>query len=380
MRLSFVGGSIFGAATGVALTVVATWLLFPTSVPHRHDTDHDLSAQREGRWLSKYPEANPFAAVHVYKYEWAYSDVGTRSTEILNAALSRQRTFSQSNQDAIVLKLFDLLDQEKHIGSGSQVVLPTSQKSMVTEIVDIAYKTHNNTFGNGDVRRRFFVDLAANDAVGLSNSLLLEASGWDGLCIEANPIYWYGLARWRSCTVVGAVVGEERRTVVMHMAGSRGKIKKPSGTQKDNSFSSLLDGSSEEQDQVRQSVSVDTLFRRFNVPRVIDYFSLDVEGAEEIVMNGFPFEEYKVLVFTIERPSSSLTELLVKKGYIPIAVLSTYGETLWMHQSVPLDVDIVRTAVFKLSKKAVRSAVWKGSKAFLRQQKFWKDHHPTEDA
>ena len=39
-------------------------------------------------------------------------------------------------------------------------------------------------------RRGFFVELAANDAVFLSNSLTLEQEfGWAGLCIEANPNY-----------------------------------------------------------------------------------------------------------------------------------------------------------------------------------------------
>ena len=30
--------------------------------------------------------------------------------------------------------------------------------------------------------------------------------------------------------------------------------------------------------------------RRFRAPRVIDYLSLDVEGAEEMVMRKFPFD------------------------------------------------------------------------------------------
>ena len=51
----------------------------------------------------------------------------------------------------------------------------------------------------------YFLDLAANDAVDLTNTLALERHGWTGLCIEPNPRYWYGLAH-RNCTVVGALV------------------------------------------------------------------------------------------------------------------------------------------------------------------------------
>jgi len=56
-------------------------------------------------------------------------------------------------------------------------------------------------------RRPFFVDLAANDALILSNTFVLERNGWDGVCIEANPEYWYRLASFRNCTIVGAAVG-----------------------------------------------------------------------------------------------------------------------------------------------------------------------------
>ncbi|GKZ01033.1 hypothetical protein MPSEU_001054700 [Mayamaea pseudoterrestris] len=35
----------------------------------------------------------------------------------------------------------------------------------------------------------FFIDLAANDAKTLSNTLALEQRGWQGLCIEPNPAY-----------------------------------------------------------------------------------------------------------------------------------------------------------------------------------------------
>ena len=53
----------------------------------------------------------------------------------------------------------------------------------------------------------FFVDLAANDALYLSNTFVLEKNGWEGVCIEANPEYWYGLASFRTCTIIGAAVG-----------------------------------------------------------------------------------------------------------------------------------------------------------------------------
>jgi hypothetical protein len=57
----------------------------------------------------------------------------------------------------------------------------------------------------------FFIDLAANDAVQLSNTYALERYyHWQGVCIEPNPMYWYNLTAFRTCVIVGAVVGDQR--------------------------------------------------------------------------------------------------------------------------------------------------------------------------
>jgi len=41
-------------------------------------------------------------------------------------------------------------------------------------------------------------------------------------------------------------------------------------------------------DTKRNVVSISTVFRETKVPSIIDYFSLDVEGAETFVMEKFP--------------------------------------------------------------------------------------------
>lgn len=57
----------------------------------------------------------------------------------------------------------------------------------------------------------YFVDLAANDAIQLSNTYALERYyHWRGVCIEPNPVYWHNLTTFRTCTTVAAVVGAER--------------------------------------------------------------------------------------------------------------------------------------------------------------------------
>ena len=174
---------------------------------------------------------------------------------------------------------------------------------------------------NARVEPHFFVDLASNDALILSNTYLLELNGWDGVCIEANPEYWYRLASFRNCTIIGAAVGgnEDGIEVDFSLRGVYGGVVG-------------LDNQKSGTDVKRNLVSISTLFNQTNVPRVIDYMSLDVEGAESLVMEYFPWNFYSFKFLTIERPKDDLKQRLKLEGYKMMLILTLYGETLWIHQ------------------------------------------------
>ena len=65
----------------------------------------------------------------------------------------------------------------------------------------------------------------------------------------------------------------------------------------------------------RKTTTFSQILDKFNVPKVIDYLSLDVEGAEEMVMSSFPFDEYTISVLTVERPTVALKHKLRENGY-----------------------------------------------------------------
>ena len=92
--------------------------------------------------------------------------------------------------------------------------------------------------------------------------------------------------------------------------------------------------------ETRFTVSIKSLFKKFNVPRRIDYFSLDVEGAEELIMKDFPFDDYTVHFMTLERPKPELQKLLRDHDYHFVMQLVTWGETLWVHESILKDVSL----------------------------------------
>lgn len=143
--------------------------------------------------------------------------------------------------------------------------------------------------------------------------------------LEPNPAYWYGLSH-RKCTVVGTVVGGKEDGTPVNVSLVKGAEGGIVGADMDNKPDTT------EVIQRRFTVSLKSLFRKFNVPAVIDYLSLDVEGAEELIMHDFPFDEYRFRILTVERPNLALQALLKGNGYRFISMLIYFGETIWMHE------------------------------------------------
>ncbi len=142
----------------------------------------------------------------------------------------------------------------------------------------LALTSANDATRNSSDKRQLFVNLAANDALVLSNTYLLKRNGWDGLCIEANPEYWYRLASFRNCTINGAAAGgnEDGAGAAFAFRGALGGV--------------VADGL-DNAGQIgvkRNLVSISTIFNQTNVSNVIYYMSLDVEGAESLVWKISP--------------------------------------------------------------------------------------------
>jgi Methyltransferase FkbM domain len=187
-------------------------------------------------------------------------------------------------------------------------------------------------------RGGFFVDLAANDAVWLSNTYALETHfGWGGICIEPNAVYWPSLS-YRRCSVVAAVAGGDREQVdFFFSSGGAGVYGGIVGDQYDNTEASNKRKGWREP---RLTVQLEEVFQRFNAPKVIDYFSLDVEGAEGLVLKQSVLSRYRFKVISLERPKEPLKKLLAQNGYTMLKQLSKWGETLWAHESALQELDV----------------------------------------
>eukprot|EP00984_Skeletonema_dohrnii_P025815 scaffold15000_cov143-Skeletonema_dohrnii-CCMP3373.AAC.1 len=217
------------------------------------------------------------------------------------------------------------------------------QDDIISNLMSLYHRSSSSKQKKGTIRnttteaevpdQMYFVDLAANDAINLSNTFKLEQMGWDGLCIEPNPVYWYRLSH-RKCAVAGAFVGGKTDMQQVDVSLSNKAFGGIIGDKFDNK---------EEHEQTKEkrfTVSIKSLFQKFNVPQRIDYFSLDVEGAEELIMKDFPFDDYTVHFATVERPKPELQKLLKDHDYHFVMQIVNWGETLWVHGSVLKEVSL----------------------------------------
>jgi hypothetical protein len=177
-----------------------------------------------------------------------------------------------------------------------------------------------------------------------TNSALEQRYGWNGICIEPNPIYWYNLSQYRTCTIVGAVVGNRHQRMesvyFRFQAGDHGGI---AGAGFDNG--PRWQASSERRYTVplveilQQFASTHNHNDKNGPPLTMDYLSLDVEGAETYILQDFPFDQYTFSIITAERLRGEIRTYLKQNGYEFVKRLTRWGESLWVHKSVWEELD-----------------------------------------
>jgi FkbM family methyltransferase len=151
----------------------------------------------------------------------------------------------------------------------------------------------------------YFLDIGAFDGIEFSNSYLLEKEfGWTGLCVEAHPINFSSLVKNRKCECAnfaltnfcGEVMFDSNCGLSSKISSNGYKIK---------------------------AIDFKQLFIEFNVPRNIDYLSLDIEGNESVALSAFPFDLYKCSLITIEHNlylgdssnKNKIKNILLMNGY-----------------------------------------------------------------
>lgn len=148
----------------------------------------------------------------------------------------------------------------------------------------------------------FYIDLGAHDGRQFSNTMALEKDyNWKGICIEANDESFKKLIKNRknshnkfvNCCIWNKD-GEKINFVCQGMASG---VKDESARW--NKYR-LPKRKSESTIVTKTTKSLLSILKEQNCPKDIDFLSMDIEGAEEKVINDELFQNYNIKCVIVE--------------------------------------------------------------------------------
>ena len=174
----------------------------------------------------------------------------------------------------------------------------------------------------------FYVDSGANDFKALSNTFFFDKClGWDGLCVEPNPVYHANHRAHRSCTLVPEIIAAQPgfysfdfRTVMGSVRGAESDVRTAS--------------------QKTAANPLDVMLLRANRTSLyVDFWSLDVEGFEMTVLGGIDFEKIHVDSILVEDfwlSNRALDRLLTGNGFLKLRQMQI--DSFWVNVRAVADL------------------------------------------
>ena len=211
-------------------------------------------------------------------------------------------------------------------------------------------------------RDGFFVEAGAG---GHSNTETLERDfGWKGLAVEPLPERFAEVQRKRNCHLEQVCLADERKQLTFLInddAPGTSGLEETLG----EGIRQMTYANNNVRKLVVDAVPLWELLDKITAPTTIDYLSLDVEGAEWMVLRDFPFDRYCFRCMTIERGAAEylqLRKLILSLGYRLVRVGS--ADDFFIHVDQPYTIPLAdRLAAF--AKRTVQAA--RGRKRSGRQ-------------
>ena len=157
----------------------------------------------------------------------------------------------------------------------------------------------------------FYIECGANDGVSQSNTWYFEKKlGWKGILIEPVDKVFKELKKNRSSN-----------NIFINKALKSFKYKKNFAYLKLNIKDTLSTRSTDDDIKSRVKIKVkadnlNSILDKVRAPKIIDFFSLDVEGDEFDVLEGINFKKYKFKFILIETYHLNDIKLFFRKhGY-----------------------------------------------------------------
>lgn len=218
-----------------------------------------------------------------------------------------------------------------------KTIFGSSYPSLERRILFLVRKSKNKYFGLNELDKKiekyvdydngFFVELGANDGVTQSNSLYFELKrNWRGILVEPSPNNFLICKEQRStnnsifCNACVSFDYKEKYVDIVY--ADLMSISKNLNTDLNDKTEHIKVGKEylKKNEAIFEFGSIarplNDLLIESNAPKLIDFLSLDVEGAELEVLKGINFEQFKFKYMLIEaRDFSRIEEFLSSHGY-----------------------------------------------------------------
>ncbi len=180
-----------------------------------------------------------------------------------------------------------------------------------------------------------FVDLGGYDGIHGSNTFFFELMrGWNGILVEPSPGPYAKAASFRRCPCLNLAVAKAAGEA--EFLDVSGGFTMMSGLL--DSFdpyvrAHLKDHPSHKETVIKvRTVILDTVLQDHGLDK-IDCISMDIEGAELQVLEGFPFERYDIRSWIIENKqrSDNISKLMSRNGYKRVEMLG--GDDIYLRKN-----------------------------------------------
>lgn len=163
----------------------------------------------------------------------------------------------------------------------------------------------------------FFVEFGATDGVELSNTYLMEKEfGWSGIVAEPAKYWHKALRRNRDCFIETNCVWKDSASI-LSFNEVNARVFSTINLFSDSDLHSETRKNGKTYDV--ETISLNDLLAKYDAPKIIDYLSIDTEGSEFEILNGFDFSWHSFRAITCEHNYTPMRkqifDLLTKNGY-----------------------------------------------------------------
>lgn len=158
-------------------------------------------------------------------------------------------------------------------------------------------------------KNAFYVDVGANHPVRGSLTFALDRRGWKGVCVEPNPSLAALFLGRRNCSLDTRVVADGRPARFVREVN-------------DELSGLILDSVGETDHAAKEAapfvptVRLEEVLHERGAPPNIEFLSLDVEGADHLVVSDSLLSKFRFGLVLVERPQKTTAARLFRNGFL----------------------------------------------------------------